>query len=288
MKKLLAITIGALLLASCANEYNRVYKTNDVLYKYEYAKECFARGQYVRASTLLMDVITFMKGRDNAEESLFMLGMAQYLSQDYEGASATFKKYTQTYQKQGTFTDLAQFYVGQSLYMSTPEPQLDQSQTYLAISAFQDYLDRHPDSSKKEEAQARMFELQDKLVKKELYNAKLYYDLGAYFGNCNFGGNNYEACIITAENALKDYPYTSLRESFALLIMKSKYELAQLSIESKRLERFQDAEDECYGFINEYPDSSHKSLAEHYISKCKQVTENVNDDTLPTTATEQK
>ena len=54
--------------------------------------------------------------------------------------------------------------------------------------------------------------------------------------------------------------------------MKSKYELAQKSIEERRLERFQDAEDECYGFINEYPDSKERTLAEKYIVKCKEVT----------------
>ena len=54
--------------------------------------------------------------------------------------------------------------------------------------------------------------------------------------------------------------------------MKSKFELAQQSVEEKKLERYQDAEDECYGFINEYPDSKSKSLAEKYISKCKEVT----------------
>ena len=109
------------------------------------------------------------------------------------------------------------------------------------------------------------------MVQKELYSAKLYYDLGAYFGNCSEGGNYYEACIITAENALKDYPYSTMREDFALLIMKSKFELAQQSIEEKKLERYQDAEDECYGFINEYPDSKAKATAERYIKKCKEV-----------------
>lgn len=54
--------------------------------------------------------------------------------------------------------------------------------------------------------------------------------------------------------------------------MKSKFELAQQSVEEKKLERFQDAEDECYGFINEYPDSKNKSMAEKFISKCKEVT----------------
>ena len=71
---------------------------------------------------------------------------------------------------------------------------------------------------------------------------------------------------------MKDYPYTSLREKFAILVMKSKYELAQQSIEEKRLERFQDDEDECYGFLNEYPDSKEKTTAEKFINRCKQVT----------------
>ena len=265
------IIVSAMLLTGCANEFNQVYKTSDYSYKYEYAKECFMKGKYTRAVTLLQDLVTLQKGTDNAQESLYMLAMAQYLGKDYESAATTFKKYYSSYPK-GVYAEMAQYYIGQSLYMSTPEPRLDQSQTVAAISAFQDYLDLFPDAKSKETAQNRLFALQDKLVQKEFYSAQLYYDLGQYFGNCTNGGNNYEACIITAQNALKDYPYTSMREKFALLIMKSKYELAQQSIEEKKFERFQDAEDECYGFINEYPDSKSKSLAEKYISKCKEVT----------------
>ena len=265
------IIVSAMLLTGCANEFNQVYKTSDYSYKYEYAKECFMKGKYTRAVTLLQDLVTLQKGTDNAQESLYMLAMAQYLGKDYESAAATFKKYYSSYPK-GVYAEMAQYYIGQSLYMSTPEPRLDQSQTVAAISAFQDYLDLFPDAKYKETAQNRLFALQDKLVQKEFYSAQLYYDLGQYFGNCTNGGNNYEACIITAQNALKDYPYTSMREKFVLLIMKSKYELAQQSIEEKKFERFQDAEDECYGFINEYPDSKSKSLAEKFISKCKEVT----------------
>ena len=266
-----AIIVSALLLTGCANEFNQVYKTSDYAYKYEYAKESFLKGKYTRATTLLQDLVTLQKGTDNAQESLYMLAMAQYMSRDYESAAATFKKYFASYPK-GVYAEKAEFYVGQSLYMSTPEPRLDQTQTVAAIAAFQDFLDLFPDAEDKERAQKRLFELQDKLVQKELYSAQLYYDLGQYFGNCSDGGNNYEACIITAQNAIKDYPYTALREKFAVLVMKSKYELAQQSVEEKKLERFQDAEDECYGFINEYPDSKSKSLAEKYINKCKQVT----------------
>ncbi|WP_106812719.1 MULTISPECIES: outer membrane protein assembly factor BamD [Prevotella] len=266
-----AVVLSALLFTSCANEFNRVYKTNDYSYKYEYAKECYAQGKYTRASTLLQGLVTLQKGTDNAQESLYMLGMAEYNSKDYEGAAATFKKYFSSYPK-GAYAQEAEFYAGMSLYNSTPEPRLDQSQTVNAIAAFQEYIDLFPDGKERSQAQQRLFELQDKLVQKELYSAQLYYDLGQYFGNCTYGGNNYEACIITAQNALKDYPYSKLREKFSLLVMKSKFELAQQSVEEKKLERFQDAEDECYGFLNEYPDSKDKVTAEKFITKCKAFT----------------
>ena len=273
MKKLFFISTicVALLFSSCANEFNAVYKSTNTNYRYEYAKECFFKGKYTRAITLLNDLIVVQKGTENAQESLYMLAMAQYKSGDYESAAQAFRRYVQSYPK-GKYAELASYYVGESLFMCTPEPRLDQSQTVSAIASFQEFLDLFPDAKLKNSAQNRLFELQDKLVKKELYSAQLYYDLGPYFGNCTSGGNNYEACIITAENALKDYPYSSLREKFAVLVMKSKFELAEQSVEEKRLERYQDAEDECYGFINEYPDSKQRPLAEKFIKKCKEVT----------------
>ena len=228
--------------------------------------------KYSRASILFGDMINVTKGTDNGEECLFLYGMSTFNSGDYESAADIFKKYAQTYPK-GIYTEMASYFIGESLYKGSPEPRLDQSDTYSAIKSFQDFMDLYPFSSMKERAQSRMYELQDKLVEKELINAKLYYNLGTYFGNCTSGGNNYEACIITAQNALKDYPYSTHRESFASLIMKSKFELAQQSVEEKKLDRFQDAEDECYGFINEYPDSKERSVAEKYIEKCKKDTQ---------------
>ena len=275
--KVFAVVIVALLLSSCAKEFNAVYKSTDYDYKYEFAKECFDKGKYTNAITLLEELVTILKGSDNGEECLYMLAMAQYCNRDYESASAYFKKYYQSYPK-GIYSEMASYFVGESLYMSTPEPRLDQSQTVNAISAYQEYLDLFPDALMKSQAQQRLFALQDKLVKKELLSAQLYYNLGTYFGNCTNGGSNYEACIITAQNALKDYPYSSMRENFSLLIMKSKYELAEQSVREKQLDRFRDAEDECYGFINEFPDSKDRGLAEKYIAKCKKITSSENNN----------
>lgn len=273
MKKsnILALCIAALF-SSCASEFNKVYKTADNDYKYEYAKQCFAIGKFQQASSLLQDVVMLQKGRDNAQESLYLLGMSQYCNKDFESASATFKKYYSSYPK-GTFAEQASFYVGQSLFRGAPEPRLDQTPTIGAINAYQQFLDLFPDSELRPLAQERMFILQDNLVQKEYLSAQLYYNLGGYFGNINANTeSNYEACIITAQNALKTYPYSKIREKFSVLIMKSKFYLAENSSEERRLERYRDAEDECYGFLNEYPESKECATAEKFITKCKKVT----------------
>ena len=273
MKKSILFTwCLAALLMSCASEYNKVYKSNDIYYKYEYAKEAYVRGKYTRATLLLQQCVTTLKGTDNGQECLYMLAMATYKAKDYETAAQYFKRYYQSYPK-GTYAEMASFYIGESLYQSTPEPRLDQSPTMAAINAYQEYLDLFPDASLKELTHSRLFELQDKLIQKELLSAKLYYNLGSYFLNCiGSGGSNYEACIVTAQNAIKTYPYSPKKEDFAVLIMKSKFELAERSVEEKRLERYRDAEDECYGFLNEYPDSEFRELAEKYIAVCKKYT----------------
>jgi len=271
-KNVLFVACLALLLSGCAGEFNKVLKSQDFDYRYEYAKQCFAEGKFNNTVTLLEGMITSLKGGDNAQESLYMLAMAQYMTRDFESASQTFRKYGSSYPK-GIYAEKAAFYVGESLYESAPEPRLDQTPTIGAINAYQRFLDMFPESDFRPEAQRKLYELQDKLIMKEYLSAKLYFNLGGYFGNINANNeSNYSACIITAQNALKTYPFTHLREDFSLLIMKSKFQLAENSSEEKRLERYRDAEDECYGFLNEFPDSEEKSTAERYIAKCKKIT----------------
>ena len=272
MKKgLVILSCVALLLNSCASEFNVVDKHGDLETKYEFAKECFAMGKFSNAISLLEEVVTMKKGSEEAQECLYMLAMAQYCNQDYEAASATFKKYGSSYPR-GIYAESAAFFVGQSLYQSAPEPRLDQSPTNGAINAYQQFMDLYPDSPLRPQAQERLYELHNKLIQKEYLSAELYYNLGGYFGNINSNEeSNYTSCIVTAQNCLKDYPYCNLREDFMLLIMKSKFQLAENSSEEKRLERYRDAEDECYGFINEFPESKNVSLAEKYIAKCKKV-----------------
>lgn len=262
MKKnifIVALLAAALGLTSCG-EYNKLLKSTDYEYKYEAAKSYFAKGQYNRAATLLNELIAILKGTDKAEESLYMLGMCYYNEPDYQTAAQTFIQYYQVYPR-GTYTELSRFHAGKALFLDTPEPRLDQSSTYKAIDELQMFMEYYPQSAKHQEAQQMIFELQDKLVMKEYLSAKLYYNLG------NYMGNNYQSCVITAQNALKDYPYTNLREDLSILILRAKYELAVYSVEERKQERYREAVDEYYAFKNEFPESKYLKEAERIFSK---------------------
>lgn len=273
MKRIvLILSAGIFLLTSC-NQYNNVLKSADYEYKCEAAKEYFVKGQYSRAALLFGDLIAVMKGTVRAQESLYMLAMSEYCDGNYDVASSYFKKYYQSYPK-GTYVEYARYYAGRSLYESVPDVRLDQTNTYTAIKEFQDFLDLYPYTKLKDRTQDMIYALQDKLVEKEYISAKLYYDLGNYMGNCLYGGSNYEACIVTAQNALLDYPYASpaRREEFAIMILRAKYHLARQSVEDKRMDRYRDAIDEYYGFVNEYPESKYlKDAQQIFVASDKVV-----------------
>lgn len=251
MKKSTLSILAGLLLALClgsCSQYTKVQKTMIPDYKYELAKAYFIEGKFTKASQLLEDVYAFMKGSANGEESLYMLAMAYFNDGDYVSAAQYFQTYCSTYAK-GLYSEQARYHTVKALYLDTPDPRLDQSSTIRAINEIQIYLEYFPYSDHKRDVQDMLYILQDRLVEKEYRSALLYYDLG------NYMGNNYQACIITAQNALHDYPYTKFREELSFLILKAKYTMAKESVKEKMLDRYRDAVDEYYAFRGEFPES---------------------------------
>ena len=257
-RKILYLFAIIMLFASCS-EYNKILKSQDYELKYEYAKKYFEQKKYSRAYTLLEELVTIFKGTDKAEESLYLLARSHYLAKDYITSGQYFTTYYTNYPK-GQYAELSRFYAGYGYYLDSPEPALDQSGTYKAIDELQMFLEYFPKSERAKEAQDIIISLQEKLVEKELLSAQLYYNLG------NYMGNNYESAVITAQNALRDYPYTKYRETLSFLILKAKFQEATQSVEEKKIDRFRDVIDEYYSFINEFPESSNMKEAKRMFN----------------------
>ena len=254
MKKLVVLLLPLLLLAGCT-QFAKVQKSMDFEYKYELAKAYYMEGEYSQASSLLESVLAFMKGTMHAEESLYMLAMCYFNMGDYVTASHYFTTYFNTYSR-GVYAETARFMSARALYLDTPDPRLDQSSTIKAIGEIQVFAEYYPYSRYKKQIHDMLYELHDRLVEKEYRSAQLYYDLG------NYMGNNYLACIITAQNALNDYPYTKLREDLSMLVLRARYSMAKESVQEKMLDRYRDTEDEYYAFKNEFPESKYMKEAE--------------------------
>ena len=263
MKKVVFLLMMMTVLLSSCGEYNKILKSTDYELKYSYAKKYFNS----KSATLLDELVTIFKGTAYAEESLYLLAQSYYGQKDYQTASQYFETYYTTYPK-GEFTELSRFYSGYGLYLDSPDPRLDQSQTYKAIEQLQLYLEYYPQSERAEEAQNIMFELQEKLAYKELMATRLYFNLGTYMGN------NFQSCVITAQNALKNYPYSKYREEFMFLIIRAKYELALVSVEEKLQGRYRDVVDEYYNYMNEYPEGNYvKQVTKFYDYASKRITD---------------
>ena len=254
----------AVLFSSCG-EYNKILKSTDYELKYSYAKKYFNKKEFSKSATLLDELVTIFKGTANAEESLYLLAQSYYGQKDYLTASQYFNTYYTTYPK-GEYTELSRYYSGYGLYLDSPDPRLDQAQTYKAISELQLYLQYYPQSERAKEAQNIMFELQEKLAYKELMATRLYYNLGTYMGN------NYLSSVITAQNALKNYPYSKYREEFMYYVIQSKYGLALVSVEEKLQGRYRDVVDEYYNYMNEYPEGKYvKQVKKFYDYASKRI-----------------
>ncbi|MBP3228151.1 MAG: outer membrane protein assembly factor BamD [Bacteroidaceae bacterium] len=262
----LLVGLAAVATLTACSDYAKVLKSHDAYYKYEAAKEYYTRGQYARTATLLNEVLPALRGTELGEEALYLHGSATLKAKDYDAAATILRKYYTDYPR-GQFAEQASYNCGIALYKSTPEVKLDQTPTYEAVTELSRFIERYPRSPLTVDARDKIFELQDKLVEKEWLSAKLYYDLGSYFLNCSKGGSNYQACIVTAENAIRDYPYTPRKEEFAFLIVRAKFGLADQSVSEKKEERLVSAIDEYHSFIDEFPQSVHRSEADQLYRK---------------------
>ncbi len=214
----------------------------------------FEAKQYVKAQTLLDEVSSYYKGSDRSQEVLVYLSRSYMGQKDYNSAAEYYQAYIRNYPK-GRYIIEAHFQVGHCYYLDSPDARLDQAGTKKAIEFFTKFTELYPDSPYAEQAYKEMGELYDKLAQKELYNAKLYYNLGTYLGN------NYLSAEIIAKNAIKNYPTNKYQEELSWIILQAKYQQTIHSMDDKKEDRARETEDEYYNFITEYPNSKQLDAA---------------------------
>ena len=239
---------AAVILSGCG-EYEKLLKSRDFQKKYDMGVKYYEDDEFARAGTLFDQVSNIYRGTTKADTVKYYQAKSYYGQKDYMMAGYYFSELTATYAS-SVYLEESDFMIGYCFYKQSPRAELDQQTTYKAITAMQMFMVKHPSSERITESREIILEMTDKLVEKSYISAKLYYDLGYY-----------KSAIMALRNSLIEHPETRYREDLMFLILKSSYLLADGSIPSKQLERFQAAVDEYYSYIGEFPDTSNSKEA---------------------------
>ncbi len=237
--------------------YNYVLKCDDYDLKYQKAFEYYNRKKYYKAHDLFEQLVPHERGRERGDEVLFYYALTNYKLGDYVTAGYYFRNFAYTYPN-SEYTEQAQFMGAYCYYLIAPRWSLDQTTTHDAITQFEIFLSKYPNSDLVDSVNHLIDKLRYKLQKKAYMNAKLYYDL-----------EYYESADIALSNSLKKYPDTPFKEQTLYYIALSRYLFAANSIRSKQKDRFLKALDAVSQYKNAFPNGK-------YIKKINNLEQKIN------------
>ncbi len=257
------IAAVALSAASCST-YNKVLKSKDSDLKYRTAIEYYRTGKYSKALALFQDIAHIYSQSARADPMAYYTGATLYKMGDLQSSCELFDGFRQRFGRSPFLEDVEYMYAN-GFYLLSPGPERDQAATHQALRAIGEYLDRYPNSIKKDTLLNRMIELRQKLWDKSYLNAKLYYDIGYY-----------TAAVTALENAIEEFPESNHREELSFLVLKAHYQYARNSVERLQRQRYLDTQDAYYNFMEEYPESRYAKEAAKMFAEAKDYLDKYN------------
>lgn len=245
---------------SCS-EYQKIQKSGDQNEKLNAAFKYYDKKDYYKATTLFDEIIPLVTGKLEGEKALFYYAYTYFHQKQYIMAAYYFRDFYETYPR-SQYAEESMFMYAKSLYKDSPEFNLDQTNTYDALTAVQRFANKYPKSSYMDEANSIADELNTKLERKAYETSRLYYKLSEY------NSANYRAAVLNFNNFLMRYPASKYSEEIAFLKVDAQYNLARNSESNKQRERYFDAIEFYHNFIDKYPTSKFKDKAEDIYDDC--------------------
>ncbi len=256
---LLAIA-GLWVLSACSPElrqYNTYTRKGSISEKDSAAFYFYKRGDYEKASILFEELQAAYRGSDRAKEIAYYYAQAKFKYGFYTVAAYYFEQYARLYPADPRTPECV-YMVAESYYRESAPHYLDQTFTKKAINQFQLFMDTYPYVEQADEAQGRLYELRERLAKKDLEISRLYFNIG-----------NYKAAVTSFKVTLEKFPDSRYREEAELFLFKSAVALAEQSTERRKKNRYLDAIDYYNRFIDRYPQSTYLKEAENLYIKAK-------------------
>ncbi len=251
---------------------SRILKNPDPAYKLRIAEQYFANKKYAKAQVIYEDVMPYYKTDKLFEDIYYKYAYCAYYMKDYMNAENLFKSFLEIFAN-STKAEEVDYMRAYSFYKQSPKPELDQTNTIKAMGLMQTFINTHPGSARNKEANEIIDICRAKLETKDSKSALLYYDL-----------QQYRAAGVAYAELLNAYPESEKADEYKLMIIKSYYKFAELSVEDKQPERFEKVINECNEFADRFPDSKLKKEAQDYLNLSQRNIKRLTNEQIKTSA----
>ena len=263
--RLLLIIIIAGFLSGCKG-IGKILKNPDPDFKLRKAEQFYVKKKYNFAQQLFEDVMPNYKGQAQFEDIYYKYAYCAYYLKDYMNAENLFKNFLEIFPN-STRAEELDYMRAFSFYKQSPKAPLDQSNTIKAMGMMQTFINTHQNSARNKEANEIIDICRLKLEEKERASAQLYYDIG-----------HFRAAGVAFTSLINDFPESLKGDEYKLMVIKSYFKFAEMSIDEKKAERFEQVITECNDFMDRFPESTLLKEAERYITLSQNSIKNLNNN----------
>jgi len=251
--------------ASSCGPFNKLEKSTNWEELYAGANKYYQEGEYNKAIILYDKVLPVIRGSEKAELADYNYANCHFKTKRYIEAAGYFSNFYRTYNR-SPLAEEALFMNAYSLYLDSPDANLDQQSSQEAVAAIQQFVTKFPASASYERAMEMLVDLQGRFELKAYMESSMYYKLkdGLY------PGDFYRACIINFQNFTKDYPESEHNEELAYKLVEVSTGYAENSTFIKKEERLKDALAFATTFYRKYPNSTYTGKVKEIEEKAKE------------------
>lgn len=260
------VIIALIFLSSCSKGISKILKSPDPEYKLRVAEKYFVQKKFNKAQILFEDVMPYYKTRPEFQDIYYKYAYCAYNQADYLNAENLFKTFLEIFPNSTKAEEMA-YMRAYSYYKQSPKPELDQTNTIKAMGMMQVFINTHPGSEKNKEATSIIEICRTKLETKDYKGAFLYYNMGQF-----------RAAGVAFTTLINTYPESARLDEYKLMAIKSYYRFAELSVEERKVERYEQVIDECHQFVDRFPESKFRKEVESYITLSQTNIKNLNSN----------
>ena len=247
----LSVVALFLTLNSCS-KFSKIQKSRDFEYKLKKADEFYADKKYRYAQQLYEELFPVYKGNQKFEDIYYKYAYSFYYLKLYRDAENLFKGYLEVFPNSPRAEEV-DYMRAYCFYKQSPKLELEQVNTMKAMGMMQTFISTHPTSPRVKDATEIIDLSRAKLEGKEFRGAQLYYNLGQF-----------RAAAIAFSNLMNNYPESLKGEDYKLMVVKSYYRFAKLSVQERQVERYEKVITEYQDFTDRYLESKLLKEAESY------------------------